>query len=216
MEQPPRFIQNDSSLLCRLKKYLYDTKQAPHAWYAKMDSFLLDTSFSRCHCDNNVYTKRVDGHLIILVFYVDDFVLTSSEPKLINHVKSSLKKKFDMTYLRCLHYFLVFKSCNLRKAFPFLNISMHVTFYVAFTWKIVNQALLPFSLESSCLSHVLPLKWMPLYIINLLVSYCILPIHILTFSLLLVLLLGICNARMKAIGKQPKEYFDTFTVKFSS
>ena len=27
-------------------------------------------------------------------------------PKLINHVKSSLKKKFDMTNLRYLHYFL--------------------------------------------------------------------------------------------------------------
>lgn len=71
-----------------------------------MDSFLLDIGFSRCHSDNNVYTKRVDGHLIILVIYVDDLVLTSSDPKLINHVKYSLKKKFDMTNLGYLHYFL--------------------------------------------------------------------------------------------------------------
>ena len=71
-----------------------------------MDSFLLATGFSRCHSDNTVYTKRVDGQLIILVLYVDDFILTSSDPKLINHVKSSLKKKFDMTDLGYLHYFL--------------------------------------------------------------------------------------------------------------
>ena len=71
-----------------------------------MDSFLLDIGFSRCHSDNNVYTKRVDGHLIILVLYVDDLILTGSDPKLINHVKSSLKKKFDMTDLGYLHYFL--------------------------------------------------------------------------------------------------------------
>ena len=99
MEQPPDFIQDDSSLVCRLKKPLYGLKQATHAWYAKMDRFLLDINFSRCHSDNNVYTKRVDGHLIILVLYVDDIILTSSDPKFINHVKYSLKNKFDMTDL---------------------------------------------------------------------------------------------------------------------
>jgi hypothetical protein len=69
-----------------------------------MDRFLLATDFSRCHFDNTVYTKRVDGQLIILVLYVDDLILTSSDSKLINHVKYSLKKKFDMEdlgYLRC-------------------------------------------------------------------------------------------------------------------
>ena len=106
MEQPPSFIQDDSNIVCRLKKSLYGLKQAPRAWYAKMDNFLLATGFSRCHSDNTVYTKRVDGQLIILVLYVDDLILTSSDPKLINHVKSSLKKKFDMTDLGYLHYFL--------------------------------------------------------------------------------------------------------------
>jgi hypothetical protein len=86
MEQSPYFIHIDSSLVCCLKKFLYGLKQAPHAWYAKMDSFLLATGFSRCHTDNTVYTKRVDGQLIILVLYVDDLILTSSDPKLINHV----------------------------------------------------------------------------------------------------------------------------------
>jgi hypothetical protein len=75
-------------------------------WYAKMDSFLLDTDFSRCHFDPNVYTKKVGNHLIILVLYVDDLILTSSDPKILNHVKSNLKKKFEMINLGYLHYFL--------------------------------------------------------------------------------------------------------------
>jgi hypothetical protein len=29
MEQPPGYVQNDSSLVCRLKKSLYGLKQAP-------------------------------------------------------------------------------------------------------------------------------------------------------------------------------------------
>ena len=45
MEQPPGYVQDNSSLVCLLKKSLYGLKQAPRAWYAKMDSFLLDTSF---------------------------------------------------------------------------------------------------------------------------------------------------------------------------
>ena len=38
----------------------------------------------------------------------------------------------------------------------------------------------------------------------------------LIFPLMLVLFPGICNTLMKVIGKQPKEYFGTFVVQFSS
>eukprot|EP00253_Pinus_taeda_P013726 PITA_13726 len=78
-----------------------------------MDRFLLEIGFSKCHSDNTVYTKKVGKSLIILVLYVDDLILTGSDPNLINHVKSSLKKKFEMTDLGHLHYFLglpVFQS----------------------------------------------------------------------------------------------------------
>jgi hypothetical protein len=71
-----------------------------------MDSFLIAIGFSRCHYDPNVYTKKVGSHLIILVLYVDDLILTGSDSKLLNHVKTNLKKKFEMTDLGFLHYFL--------------------------------------------------------------------------------------------------------------
>jgi hypothetical protein len=106
MEQPPSYVQNDSSLVCFLKKSLYGIKKYPRAWYAKMDSFLIDTGFSRCHSDPNFYTKKVGIHLIILVLYFDDLILTGSDSKLLNHVKNILKKKFEMTDLGFLHYFL--------------------------------------------------------------------------------------------------------------
>jgi hypothetical protein len=71
-----------------------------------MDSFLIATRFYRCHFDPNVYTKKVGIHIIIFVLYVDDLILTGSDSKLLNHVKTSLKKKFEMTDLGFLHYFL--------------------------------------------------------------------------------------------------------------
>ena len=106
MEQPPRFIQKDSSLVFHLRKSLCGLKQAPRAWYAKMDRFLLDNGFYRCHSDNTVYTKKVGKSFTILVLYVDDLILTGSDPNHIKHMNSSLKKKFEMTDLRHFHYFL--------------------------------------------------------------------------------------------------------------
>jgi hypothetical protein len=74
-----------------------------------MDNFLLHINFSRCHSNTNVYTNKVESHLIILVLYVDDIILTGSDFKLLTHVKSSLKNKFDMIDLGYLHYFLGFQ-----------------------------------------------------------------------------------------------------------
>ena len=94
MEQPPGYVQNNSSLVCRIKKSLYGLKQAPRAWYAKMDNFLLDNGFSRCHSDPNVYTKKGGNHLIIFVLYVDDLILTCSDPKLITLCEIQSLAKF--------------------------------------------------------------------------------------------------------------------------
>jgi hypothetical protein len=86
MEQPPGYEKKESSLVCCLNKYIYGFKKSSQAWYAKMEKLLLDTGFSRCHSDPNVYTNKVRSHLIILVIYVDELILTSSDPKLLNHV----------------------------------------------------------------------------------------------------------------------------------
>jgi hypothetical protein len=106
MEKPPGYVQNDSNLVCRLKKSLDGVKKGPKSWYAKMDNFLLDTIFSRCHSNPNVYTKKVGSHLIIIVLYFDDLILTGSDPKLLTHVKFILKNKFELIDLGFLHYFL--------------------------------------------------------------------------------------------------------------
>ena len=139
MEQPLGYVQNESSLVCHLKKSLYGLKQAPRSWYAKMDKFLIDTGFFRCHSDPNVYTKKVGNHLIIIVLYVHDLFLIVSEPRILTHVKSILKKKI-----------------------PFPSLSMIVTFFNTFTWKFLNNPLLPSSLESNFLPPVLLPKWMSL------------------------------------------------------
>ena len=157
MEQPPGYVQDNSSLVCLLKKSLYGLKKAPRAWYAKMDSFLLDTGFSRCHSDPNVYTKKVGNHLIILVLYVDDLILTGSDPKLITHVKSNLKQNFEMSDLGNLHYFCLHVLQT--KEGIFLSQSKYACDLIRhFHMEDCKPAPSPFQSGVNFLALVLPLK----------------------------------------------------------
>ena len=49
-------------------------------------------------------------NLIIIFLYPDDLILTNNDPKLLIHVKSNLKNKFEMKDLEYLHYFQVLQS----------------------------------------------------------------------------------------------------------
>jgi hypothetical protein len=78
----------------------------PKLGMPKWIAFLLPLDSLDANSDPNVYTKKVGSHLIILVLYVDDLIVTGSDSKLLNHVKTSLRKKFEMIDLGFLRYFL--------------------------------------------------------------------------------------------------------------
>ena len=100
--------------------------------------------------DPNVYTKKVGNNLIILVHYVDDITLTSSDPKILTHVKSSLMKKFEMTDFGHLHYFLGLQVLQTKEGI-FLSQSKYACdllcrFHMEYC---KPRALLPSSMESN-------------------------------------------------------------------
>eukprot|EP00253_Pinus_taeda_P011495 PITA_11495 len=212
MEQPIGFIQTDSSLVCRLKKSLYGLKQAPRAWYAKMDNFLLDSGFSRCHSDNTVYTKKVGNSPIILVLYVDDLILTGSDPILINHVKSSLKKTFEMTDLGHLHYFLGLQVLQSKEGISLSQSKYACDILRLFHMEDCKPAPSPFQsgvkLSVSCTSPEVDATLYRQLVGNFLYLTHTRP----DLSLLLALLLVLCKTPVKVIGKQLKEYFVMFEI----
>ena len=68
MEQPLRFETHDRKThVCRLKKALYDLKQAPKTWYGRINSFLMSLGFTKSKADSNLYFKVVDGDQVILL-----------------------------------------------------------------------------------------------------------------------------------------------------
>jgi hypothetical protein len=88
-----------------LKKALYGPKQAPRAWYSRIDNFLMSWAFTKSKVDSNLYYKVVDGGLVILLLYVDDLFLTEDK-KLITKSKRKLATEFEMKDLGMMHYFL--------------------------------------------------------------------------------------------------------------
>jgi hypothetical protein len=98
-------IHNEKFHVCRLKKALYSLKQAPRAWYKKMDGFLISLGFNKITVDPNLY-YHIDGNeCLILVLYVDDIFITGSE-RLIVECKKGLAAKFEMKDLGQMHCFL--------------------------------------------------------------------------------------------------------------
>ena len=97
---------NHKNLVCKLHKYLYGLKQAPRAWHDKIDAYLLKNGFKRCISDPNLYVQNFGTNILIVVLYVDDLIITSSQPTLIQNLKSDIQKQFEMIDLGLLHCFL--------------------------------------------------------------------------------------------------------------
>eukprot|EP00253_Pinus_taeda_P030602 PITA_30602 len=67
------------SHVCRLKRVLYGLRQAPCAWYTRIDNYFTELGFTKSEVDVNMYHVMVKGKLLIIVLYFDDLILTSDD-----------------------------------------------------------------------------------------------------------------------------------------
>jgi hypothetical protein len=106
IEQPRGFeVEDRKNHVYRLKKALYRLKQAPRAWYGRIDSFLTSLGFTESKVDSNLYFKVMNDELVILLLYVYDLFLKGEE-KFITDCKKKLAAEFEMKDLGLMHYFL--------------------------------------------------------------------------------------------------------------
>ncbi|KAL6335699.1 hypothetical protein AAG906_032893 [Vitis piasezkii] len=85
MVQPENFESNDSKQL-----------QASRQWYRKFDQVITSFGFKENTVDQCIYLKFSGSKFIILVLYVDDILLASSDVGLLHETKRFLSSKFDM------------------------------------------------------------------------------------------------------------------------
>jgi hypothetical protein len=92
MQQSPGFVTaKNSKLVCKLHKSLYSLKQAPRAWYDKIDSHFLKNGFKRCISNPNLYVKDFGDNFFIISLYVDDLIITGNQLVLIQNMKMIFK-----------------------------------------------------------------------------------------------------------------------------
>jgi hypothetical protein len=107
VEQPPGFtIKGKEHLVYRLDKALYGLRQAPHAWNIKLDANLLELGFKQCATEHGIYTRGCRDQRLLIGIYVDDLIVTGSNPREIERFKAEMKAKFKMSDLGLLSFYL--------------------------------------------------------------------------------------------------------------
>ncbi|CAH9137156.1 unnamed protein product, partial [Cuscuta epithymum] len=107
MRQPPGFIHPSfPHHVCRLKKALYGLKQAPRAWFHRFSGFLLSQGFSQSKSDSSMFVFRTQTHVVYILLYVDDILITGSSVVLVRSIIQSLSTQFAMKDLGDIHFFL--------------------------------------------------------------------------------------------------------------
>lgn len=105
--QPEGFEkQGQEHLVYKLAKALYGLRQAPRAWYAKLNACLLELGFVRCPYEHAVYTRKEGADKLVVAVYVDDLLITGTSIGVIEEFKSQMKARFEMSDLGKLSYYL--------------------------------------------------------------------------------------------------------------
>lgn len=85
--------------------FLMTLRQAPRAWYAKLNQSLECLVFKRCYYENNIHTNGEGNNILIIVVYVDDILITGGNMLNIKKFKVHMGNKFEMTNLGRLSYY---------------------------------------------------------------------------------------------------------------
>lgn len=107
VSQPEGYvIEGSEKKVYKLKKALYGLKQAPRAWNEKLNKAMEELKFGKCTKEPSLYRKKKNGQLLLVAVYVDDLLITGSNVELINEFKKNLSKRFEMSDLGLLTYYL--------------------------------------------------------------------------------------------------------------
>ncbi|GJZ72437.1 retrovirus-related pol polyprotein from transposon TNT 1-94 [Tanacetum coccineum] len=110
VQQPPGFESSEfPDHVCKLDKALYGLKQAPRAWYETLSTFLTQHKFVRGTIDNTLFTYKTKSDVIIVQIYVDDIIFGSTSVKLSKQFAKLMTKKYEMSMMGELTYFLGFQ-----------------------------------------------------------------------------------------------------------
>ena len=89
----------------QLHKATYGLRQAPQAWYHELYTFLLSLGFVTSRANSSLFVYSRSNALLYILVYVDDLIITGSDPSLVDSIIQQLDSKFSTKDLRILSYF---------------------------------------------------------------------------------------------------------------
>ena len=88
VEQPPGYekYENGQKLTCYLNKSLYGLKQSGHNWHSTLTVFLKQSGFVISDSDPCLYINTDKAKPMIIIFWVDDIIIASSDKQHIAYI----------------------------------------------------------------------------------------------------------------------------------
>uniref|UniRef100_A0A2N9G3J2 CCHC-type domain-containing protein n=1 Tax=Fagus sylvatica TaxID=28930 RepID=A0A2N9G3J2_FAGSY len=95
MSQPPGYQHPIyPHHVCKLQRAIYGLKQAPRAWFSRLSTKLLELGFHGSRSDSSLFIYKHRSLTMFILIYVDDIIITSSQPSAIDDLLTSLTHDF--------------------------------------------------------------------------------------------------------------------------
>jgi len=105
MDQPVGFIKEGKEhMACKLKKSIYELKQASRQWYLKFNDTITSFGFKENIVDRCIYLKVSGSKFTFFILYVDDILFATNDLGLLSGTKKFLFNNFEMKDISVAYY----------------------------------------------------------------------------------------------------------------
>jgi hypothetical protein len=78
----------------KISKALYELKQASHAWYIRLKTFLLENGYVMWSVDKTLFILKHDTDFLLVQIYVDDIIFGACSHTLVFKFQEMVENEF--------------------------------------------------------------------------------------------------------------------------
>jgi len=80
-------------------------KQAPTAWYDRLNNFLIKNDFNRGQVNTTLFRRTLEKDILVVQIYVDDIIFGSINASLCKKLSKLMQDEFEMSMMGELKFF---------------------------------------------------------------------------------------------------------------
>lgn len=95
-----KILKEDAkSNVLKLQKPIYELKQAQKQWHEKFKQYIHTLASKKSNVDPCLFLKDTPNGRVLILIYVDDFIIDSPKKEVTNYFESKFKKELKITDL---------------------------------------------------------------------------------------------------------------------